>query len=110
MAVGDICRRDVVTIAPDYFAAYSKFSSVPWQTGTLDPKVRELIYVAITASTTHLFEPGILVHAQNALQLGATINQVMEVLQLTSVLGIHTLTVGMPVLVEELEAAGISLT
>ena len=75
-----------------------------------EPKVKELIYVAITSSTTHLFEPGIAVHAQNALEHGATIDEIMEVFQLTSVLGIHTLTVGMPVLMEELERAGIPLT
>jgi alkylhydroperoxidase/carboxymuconolactone decarboxylase family protein YurZ len=102
--------QTVLTLSPEYFRAYLNFSSIPWQTGTLEPKVRELIYVAITSATTHLFEPGIAVHALNALEHGATVDEVMEVFQLTSVLGIHTLTVGVPILMEELERAGVSLS
>lgn len=97
---------DVLSLDSDFFEAYMNFSSVPWRTGTLDPKVREFIYIAIDLSTTHLYEPGARVHIQNALKYGATKEEIMEVLQLTSVLGIHTCTVGVPVLVEELQHAG----
>ncbi len=37
----------LLDIAPDYFEAYAKLSSVPWKTGTLSPKVKELLYIAI---------------------------------------------------------------
>lgn len=40
--------------SPEFFDAYSRLSSVPWKYGTLEPKIRELIYVAIDAATTHL--------------------------------------------------------
>lgn len=96
----------VLELSPEFFAAYSAFSSVPWKHGTLPPKVRELIYVAIDASTTHLYNPGTRVHIANALRQGATRNEVMEVLQLVSVLGIHTMTAGLPILVDELRKAG----
>jgi alkylhydroperoxidase/carboxymuconolactone decarboxylase family protein YurZ len=95
----------VLALSPEYFAAYSAFSSVPWKTGTLEPKLRELIYVAIDAATTHLYEPGIRIHMENALRLGATPHEIMEVLALTSVLGIHTVAVGLPVLLDELQKA-----
>ena len=88
----------------DFFEAYLVLSSVPWRTGTLEPKVKELIYVAIDASTTHLYEPGLRQHIRNALGYGATKEEIMEVLELTSVLGIHSCTMGVPVLIEELEA------
>jgi alkylhydroperoxidase/carboxymuconolactone decarboxylase family protein YurZ len=81
------------------------FSSVPWKTGSLEPKVRELIYIAIDSATTHLYEPGLRVHIQNALKYGATVREIMEVYQLTAVLGIHTLTFGVPHLIEELKRA-----
>lgn len=97
---------DVLALDADFFEAYMNFSSVPWRTGTLDPKVRELIYIAIDLSTTHLYEPGTRVHINNALNYGATKEEIMEVIQLTSVLGIHTCTVGVPVLVDELRQAG----
>ena len=95
----------VLALSPDYFEAYAAFSSVPWKTGTLEPKVRELIYVAIDAATTHLYEPGTRVHMENALKQGATPQEIMEVLELTSVLGIHTVAVGLPALLDELKKA-----
>jgi alkylhydroperoxidase/carboxymuconolactone decarboxylase family protein YurZ len=97
---------EVLESSPDYFEAYAKFSSVPWKTGTLAPKVRELIYIAIDSSTTHMYEPGLKVHIRNALKYGATKDEIMEVYQLTSVLGIHTVTFGLPVLLDEARKAG----
>lgn len=95
----------VLALDPNFFEAYLKFSSIPWKYGTLEPKVRELIYIAIDASTTHLYEPGIRVHIQNALKYGATKEEIMEVFELTSVLGIHTTTTGVPILLQEWEKA-----
>src|ERR1700733_13217165 len=97
---------DILEATPEFFAAYMKFSSVPWKTGTLSPKVRELIYIAIDSSTTHMYEPGLKVHIRNALRYGATKDEIMEVYQLTSVLGIHTVTFGLPVLLDEAKKAG----
>ena len=98
----------VLEIAPEYFEAYMKLSSVPWKTGTLEPKVREFIYIAIDTSTTHLHEQGTRVHMQNAIRHGATQAEIMEVLQLTSVLGVHTMTLGLPALVEVMRKLGRS--
>lgn len=92
----------LLTMDPEFFEAYLNFSAVPWRHGVLEPKVKELIYTAIDASTTHLYEPGLRQHIRNALGYGATKEEIMEVLELTSVLGIHTCTLGMPVLMEEL--------
>ena len=93
----------VLSLDPDFFEAYLNFSAVPWKKGVLPPKIKELIYTAIDASTTHLYEPGLRQHISNALKYGATKEEIMEVLELTSVLGIHTCTMGVPILVEELK-------
>jgi alkylhydroperoxidase/carboxymuconolactone decarboxylase family protein YurZ len=87
--------------SPEFFDAYSQLSSVPWKYGTLEPKIRELIYIAIDAATTHLYLPGLRTHIRNALGHGATVAEIMEVLQLTSSIGIHTVTEGAPILLEE---------
>jgi alkylhydroperoxidase/carboxymuconolactone decarboxylase family protein YurZ len=100
--------EDVLRLSPSFFEAYMNFSSVPWKNGVLEPKVKELIYIAIDAATTHLYEPGLRVHIRNALRYGASVAEIMEVYQLTSVLGIHTCTLGVPALVDELEKAGRS--
>ena len=92
----------MLRFAPDFFETYVEFSSVPWKTGTLEPKVRELIYVAIDAATTHLHEEGTRIHMENALRHGATPAEIVEVLSLVSVLGMHTITMGVPLLMEEM--------
>ena len=96
----------LLALDADFFQAYLRFSGVPWENGTLEPKVKELVYIAIDAATTHLYEPGLRQHIQNALRHGATPEEIMEVYELVSVLGIHACTLGVPVLLEELEAAG----
>jgi alkylhydroperoxidase/carboxymuconolactone decarboxylase family protein YurZ len=95
----------VLALSPDFFEAYGAFSAVPWKTGTLEPKVREFVYIAVDAATTHLYEPGTRIHMANALRLGATPEEIMEVLALVSVLGVHTISMGLPVLLDELKKA-----
>ena len=103
--LGQLLRLD-----PDFFEAYWNFSAIPWRKGALSPKVKEFIYIAIDAATTHLYEPGLRIHYRNALKYGATKEELMEVLQLTSVLGMHTCTMGVPVLLDELKQAGQPVT
>lgn len=91
----------LLMLDPDFFEAYLQFSGVPWRNGTLEPKIKELIYIAIDAATTHLYEPGLRQHIQNAVRHGATKQEIMEVYELVSVLGIHSCTLGVPVLLEE---------
>jgi alkylhydroperoxidase/carboxymuconolactone decarboxylase family protein YurZ len=98
---------------PAFLEGYLAFRSVPHSRGVLDPKVRELILIAANASTTHLFAPGIRRHIQNAFELGATKEQILEAIQLVTVLGIHACNVAVPILIEEaskIEDAKISRT
>jgi alkylhydroperoxidase/carboxymuconolactone decarboxylase family protein YurZ len=91
----------LLEIDPDLFEAYTEFSSVPWRTGVLEPKVKELIYTAFDASATHLYVPGLKLHMRNAVRYGATQEEIMEVLEIVSVIGIHAATVAAPILEEE---------
>jgi alkylhydroperoxidase/carboxymuconolactone decarboxylase family protein YurZ len=95
----------LLELDPELFAAYIEFSSVPWKTGTLEPKVKELVYVAFDASATHLYVPGLKLHLRNAVRLGASTPEIMEVLEIVSVIGIHAATVAAPILAEELAGA-----
>jgi alkylhydroperoxidase/carboxymuconolactone decarboxylase family protein YurZ len=97
---------DVLELSPDYFEAYSNLSSVPWKTGTLAPKVKEFVYIAIDAATTHLYNPGTRIHIANALRHGASKGEIMEVLMIASVLGIHTMTDSLPIMIDVLKEAG----
>lgn len=90
----------ILELAPDLFEAYVEFSSVPWKTGTLEPKVKEMIYTAFDASATHLYVPGLKLHLRNAVRLGATVEELTEVLSIVSVVGIHAATTAAPILAE----------
>jgi alkylhydroperoxidase/carboxymuconolactone decarboxylase family protein YurZ len=97
--------QQILEMSPEFFETYSNFSSVPWKTGPLEPKVKEMIYIAMDIATTHLYLPGTRIHIANALKHGATKEELMEVLQIVSVLGIHSMTEGLPILVDELQKA-----
>jgi alkylhydroperoxidase/carboxymuconolactone decarboxylase family protein YurZ len=97
---------EMLELDPELFEAYTNFSSVPWKTGTLSPKVREFVYIAFDAAATHLYVPGLKLHYENALGYGATVGELLEVLEIASVIGIHAATTAVPILVEEIEARG----
>ncbi|HEY2207403.1 MAG TPA: carboxymuconolactone decarboxylase family protein [Pseudonocardia sp.] len=94
----------ILELAPDLFEGYVEFSSVPWKTGTLPPKIKEMIYIAFDASATHLYVPGLRLHLRNAVRLGAGTGELMEVLSIVSVVGIHAATTAAPILAELVEA------
>jgi Carboxymuconolactone decarboxylase family len=96
----------LLQLDPDFFEAYLGLSGLPWSQGKLEPKIKELIYIAVDASATHLYEPGIRQHVKNALDLGATKEEIMEVYELTAAVGIHSCTVGVPILIDELVLHG----
>lgn len=99
----------LLRMAPDFFQAYLEFSAVPWRHGHLTPVEKELVYIAVNASTTHLYLPGLRQHMRNALAHGASPDEIVAVLRLVSTLGLHSLAVGEPLLDELLdEAAGTS--
>jgi alkylhydroperoxidase/carboxymuconolactone decarboxylase family protein YurZ len=91
----------LLRLDPEFFAAYSDFSAYPWQHGTLEPKVRELIYTAFDASATHMYQPGLRQHIRNALALGATGPEIMEVLELASGIGVEAMVLAAPALIED---------
>lgn len=73
----------------------------------LDAKTRELIAIAVDASCTHLYSPGVRRHVRRALEVGATPAEVLSVLQMVSVLGIHSVALGVPMLAEAMDDLGL---
>ena len=105
----DDCCEALARIAPAFLEAYYQFSAQAWTSSVLEPKVKEFIALSVSASTTHLHEAGMRMHIRRAIACGATPREIMEVLQLTSVLGIHTCSIGVPIFTEELARAGTSV-
>ena len=93
---------------PLWTERFIAMGSMPMLSGVLEPKVIEFIAIAVDASVTHMYAPGVRRHIRRALELGATRDEIAAVLQCTSVLGIHTMSLGAPILLEELAARAAS--
>jgi alkylhydroperoxidase/carboxymuconolactone decarboxylase family protein YurZ len=89
---------------PAWTEAFMAMGLKPMLSGALDPKVIEFIAIAVDASCTHMYGPGVRRHIRKALELGATQEEITAVLQCVSVLGIHTMSLGAPILHEALAA------
>jgi alkylhydroperoxidase/carboxymuconolactone decarboxylase family protein YurZ len=77
-----------------------------YASGVLPPKWVELLSIAFDASYTHMYAPGTRRHIKSALKLGATMEEIMEVLKLCVVQGVQACNLGVPILAEELAHAG----
>ena len=91
---------------PGWTEKFMAMGLSPMMSGVLDAKTIEFIAIAVDASCTHMYAPGVRRHIRKALELGASKEEITAVLQLTSVLGIHTMSLGAPILQEELASAG----
>jgi alkylhydroperoxidase/carboxymuconolactone decarboxylase family protein YurZ len=100
---------EMLELDPEIFDAYTEFSSVPWRSGTLEPKVKEFVYIAFDTAATHLYVKGLKLHIENAIGYGATAQEILEIMEIASVIGIHAATSAVPILLEEAEAAGVDL-
>ena len=76
-----------------------------YASGLMTPKLVELLSIAFDASYTHMYAPGTRRHIRAALKLGATIEEIMEVLKLCVVQGVQACNLGVPILAEEQQRA-----
>ena len=86
-----------------YMEKFLAMGAHAFTSGGLDPLTMEFIAIAVDASCTHMYAPGVRRHIRKALELGATREQIMSVLELVTVVGIHSVAMGAPLLIEEAE-------
>ena len=94
--------NEMAELDPLWLEKFLDMGMKPVAAGVLDPKTLEFLAIAVDASCTHLYAPGVRRHIRKALELGATREEIMAVLQCVAVLGIHSCALGVPILVEEL--------
>ncbi|MBN9606557.1 MAG: carboxymuconolactone decarboxylase family protein [Actinomycetales bacterium] len=94
---------ETLRLAPEFLETYLEFSGAPWRVGVLEPKVREFLYLAFDTAPTHLHMTGLRIHMNNALDHGASVGEIVEVMALAAAMGLETLERGMPLLAEELD-------
>mgnify|MGYP003515821381 FL=1 len=99
---------EIAALDPEWIEKFLDMGTLPVRKGVLYPKTYELIAIAVDASCTHMYAPGTRRHIAKALDAGATPEEVMAVLECVAVLGIHSVALGAPMLVEEMKARGLS--
>lgn len=100
--------EDVLASSEAFFEGYIELSSIPWKNGHLPPRLKELIYIAIDITVPHLFVEGTRIHMANALKYGASRDDIIEVMQMAALTGLRAGTVGLSVVFEEIERAGMA--
>jgi alkylhydroperoxidase/carboxymuconolactone decarboxylase family protein YurZ len=93
----------------EWMEKFVDMGTLPMRKGVLDPKTYELIAIAVDASCTHMYAPGTRRHIAKALDLGATPQEILAVLQCVAVLGIHSVALGAPLLADEMTKRGIEM-
>lgn len=73
-----------------------------YASGVLEPKLVELLSIAFDVSFTHMYAPGTRRHIKAALKLGASVEEIMEVLKLCVAQGVQACNLAVPILAEEL--------
>jgi alkylhydroperoxidase/carboxymuconolactone decarboxylase family protein YurZ len=92
----------VLELTPHLLDGYVRMVEASQRKGALDAKTRELLYLAVDAAVTHLYTDEARMHMENALGYGATAGELLEVMEIASVMGMQSALEALPVLREEL--------
>lgn len=92
---------------PTWAATCQRMSTNPWGRDVLPRKFIELVGVALNAASTNLNPEGTRRHIRAALRAGASRDEILMVLKMAALLGIHSCSLGAPILLEEAAAAGV---
>jgi alkylhydroperoxidase/carboxymuconolactone decarboxylase family protein YurZ len=100
---------EMAALDAEWLETFLAAGTLPLRRGILDPKIYEFLAIAVDASCTHMYAPGTRRHIAAALDKGATPEEVMAVLEAVAVLGLHSVALGAPMLIEEMKARGLAL-
>ncbi len=98
--------ESLLNLDPAFFSASVSLAAVPRKKSHLSRKNQALLSLAVDSAATHLYAPGIRTHVAAAREEGATVHEILEVIELSSTLGIHACNIGVPLLVEVLREGG----
>jgi alkylhydroperoxidase/carboxymuconolactone decarboxylase family protein YurZ len=79
----------MLRLSADQFTAFFDYCAVPWKSGQVRAKLKELIAMACDATPTHRFGPGFRLHLGNAIKLGAGGRAVTEALDIAAAAPMH---------------------
>lgn len=79
----------LLRLSPEAYEAFFDYCAVPWRTGALRARVKELISLASDATPTHRYLPGLRLHLANAVRLGAGRAAVLAALDIAAAAPAH---------------------
>lgn len=94
---------------PAFAQAAEALVAHPYRHGVLAPSVRALVVLAVESVIPEALEPRIEATVDAALAAGATRDEALCTLEIACSIGLHTVSVGLPILLEEMELAQLSL-
>lgn len=74
----------MLRLSPDIFAGFFDYCAIPWRSGTVRAKVKELAALACDAAPSHRFRPGFRVHLKNAIKLGVGRTAIFQTLDIAA--------------------------
>jgi alkylhydroperoxidase/carboxymuconolactone decarboxylase family protein YurZ len=74
----------ILRLSPAGFEGFMRYGAIPSQTKQLEPVVKEIISVAVDATTTHRYMPGLRLHLANALTLGSGRRALLEAIDIAA--------------------------
>jgi alkylhydroperoxidase/carboxymuconolactone decarboxylase family protein YurZ len=88
---------------PEWTEEFFAFGVSLYQSDVFTQKEVELFSIALDASYTHMYAPGTQRHIRTALALGASMEEIMEVLKLCVVQGVEACNLGLSIFAEEVQ-------
>ena len=74
----------VLRLSPEAFEGFVAYGAIPARTRLVQPLVKELVSVAVDALPTHRYLPGVLLHVDSAVRLGAGRTELLEAVDLAA--------------------------
>jgi alkylhydroperoxidase/carboxymuconolactone decarboxylase family protein YurZ len=74
----------MLRLSPDIFTGFFAYCAIPWQSGTVRARVKELAAIACDAAPSHRFRPGFRVHLNNAIKLGVGRTAILQALDIAA--------------------------
>mgnify|MGYP003382387015 CR=1 FL=1 len=81
--------KAMLILSPDIFTGFFDYCAIPWKSGAVPARVKELIAMASDATPAHRFGPGLRVHMGNAIKLGCGRTEILEALDLAAAAPAH---------------------
>lgn len=74
----------MLRLSPDIFIGFFAYCAIPWASGTVRARVKELAAMACDAAPSHRFRPGFRVHLNNAIKLGVGRTAILQALDIAA--------------------------